>query len=151
MKNDGQSLPAEPVTVLLVEDNPDDRELTLSALAGVAAQVVLARDGVEALDYLLGRGQWDGARRPLPALVLLDLKMPRVDGLQVLQVIRSDPRLAALRVVILSSSDEERDRERCRRLGVTDYLRKEVDFALFREQVRALWPRWIGIDADRRG
>jgi two-component system response regulator len=144
MKHDAQPRPAEPVTVLLVEDNPDDRELTLSALAGVAPRVVLARDGVEALDYLLGRA-------PLPALVLLDLKMPRVDGLQVLQVIRSDPRLAALRVVVLSSSDEERDRERCRQLGVTDYLRKEVDFALFREQVRALWPRWVGTDADPRG
>jgi CheY-like chemotaxis protein len=151
MKHDHPPRPAEPVTVLLVEDNPDDRELTLSALAGVATHIVLAHDGVEALDYLLGRGKWDGAHRPFPALVLLDLKMPRVDGVQVLQAIRSNPQLAALRVVILSSSDEERDRERCRQLGVTDYLRKEVDFALFREQVRALWPRWVGTDADRRG
>ena len=80
----------------------------------------------------------------MPTLILLDLKMPRVDGLQVLQAVRSDARLGAARVVVLSSSDEEHDQERCRRLGVTDYIRKEVDFSLFRKQVRALWPRWIG-------
>jgi two-component system response regulator len=133
-----------PATVLLVEDNPDDRELTLAALAGVAGAVLLARDGVEALDYLLGRGAWLGRPGPVPTLILLDLKMPRVDGLQVLQAVRSDARLGAARVVVLSSSDEEHDQEHCRRLGVTDYIRKEVDFSLFRKQVRALWPRWTG-------
>lgn len=133
----------EPV-VLLVEDSPDDRELTLAALLGVAGRVEVACDGVEALDYLLGRGARAGRPAPVPALILLDLKMPRIDGLQVLAAVRADPRLAAVPVVVLTSSDEERDRERCRRLGVTDYLRKETDYSLFRRQVRALWPRWTG-------
>jgi CheY-like chemotaxis protein len=133
-----------PATVLLVEDNPDDRELTLVALKGVAARVVVAHDGVEALDYLLGHGRWAGSGLAAPALVLLDLKMPRVDGLQVLQAVRADRRLGGTPVVVLTSSDEERDQERCRRLGVTEYVRKGVDFALFRELVREQWPRWIG-------
>lgn len=139
------ALPPPPApVVLLVEDSPDDRELTLTALQEVAERVDIACDGVEALDYLLGRGQRAGRPAPAPALILLDLKMPRVNGLQVLEAVRADPRLAATRIVILTSSDEERDRERCRKLGVTDYMRKETDFALFRRQVRALWPRWTG-------
>jgi len=131
-------------TVLLVEDSPDDRELTLTALAGVAARVDVACDGVEALDYLFGLGARAGRPAPPPALILLDLKLPRIDGLQVLAAVRSSERLAQTRVVVLTSSDEDRDRERCRELGVTDYVRKEVDFALFRLQVRVLWAEWIG-------
>lgn len=134
--------PAE--AVLLVDDNPDDRELTLAALVGVAGRVAVANDGVEALDYLYGRDRWAGQGHRTPPLILLDLKMPRMDGLQVLATIRADPRLAGTRVVILTSSDEESDQERCRRLGVTDYLRKAVDYLQFREQVRRLWQRWAG-------
>jgi CheY-like chemotaxis protein len=143
---------AEPVVragpILLVEDNPDDRELTLAALVPVAgAAVVVARDGVEALDYLFCRGPWlDRACTP-PPLVLLDLKLPRVDGLQVLAAIRADARLRQTRVVVLTSSDEERDQLSCRRLGVEAYLRKAVDFGLFREQVRTAWPSWTGAEA----
>jgi two-component system response regulator len=130
--------------VLLVEDNPDDRELTLTALLEVTARVEVARDGVEALDYLFGLGARAGRPGPAPGLIILDLKMPRIDGLQVLAALRADERLAATRVVVLTSSDEERDRERCGRLGITDYVRKEVDFSLFRRQVRELWPSWTG-------
>lgn len=131
-------------TVLVVEDNPDDCELTLAALLGVAERVVVARDGVEALDYLLGRGAWSAQPPAAPDLVLLDLKLPRVDGLQVLRTLRADPRACGTRVVVFTSSDEELDQEECRRLGVTDYVRKTVDFALFRQQVRRLWPYWTG-------
>jgi CheY-like chemotaxis protein len=138
----GRSVPS--ATVLVVEDNPDDRELTLAALAGVAKQVAVARDGVEALDYLFGRGAWSAHPPPAPDLVLLDLKLPRVDGLQVLRRLRDDARIGGTRVVVLTSSDEERDQEGCRQLGVTDYVRKSVDFAQFREQVRRFWPRWTG-------
>lgn len=131
-------------TVLVVEDNPYDCELTLAALVGVAKEVVVARDGVEALDYLLGRGAWSAHPPPAPDLVLLDLNLPRVDGLQVLRTLRGDSRVAGTRVVVFTSSDEERDREGCRKLGVVDYFQKTVDFALFRRQVRLLWPRWLG-------
>jgi len=118
--------------------------LTLAALEGVTGMVQVARDGVEALDYLLGRGSWSSQPPPAPDLVLLDLKLPRVNGVQVLQALRADARRSATRVVVLTSSDEARDQESCRRLGITDYLRKEIDFTLFREQVKRLWPRWIG-------
>jgi CheY-like chemotaxis protein len=136
--------PRGAASVLLVDDNPDDRELTLAALAGIPARVEVAGDGVEALECLNGRGRWAGRPDFAPTLLLLDLKMPRLDGVQALSAIRNDPRLATMAVVILTSSDEECDRERCRQLGVTDYLRKTVDFALFREQLRRLWLRWAG-------
>lgn len=141
---------ASSATVLVVEDNPDDLELTLAALFGVAGKVHVARDGVEALDYLLGRGVWSEQPPPAPDLVLLDLKLPRLDGLQVLRELRDDPRTGDTRVVVLTSSDEERDQEGCRRLGVTDYVRKIVDFQLFRSQVRRLWPQWTGEVPEER-
>lgn len=138
MSGESSARPAAPATVLLVEDNPDDRELTLAALSGLAGKIVLARDGVEAVEYLLGRPG------PAPDLILLDLKLPKVDGLRVLEFLRADPRTALYRVVVLTSSDEERDRERCRRLGVSDYVLKDVDFARFLSRVRTLWPQWTG-------
>src|SRR5262245_20593634 len=99
-------------TILLVEDNPDDEELTIRALRknGIANELVVAHDGVQALDYLFGRGEWSGRDTSVtPAVVLLDLKLPRVDGLEVLQSMRSDPRTELVPVVVLTSSREEQD------------------------------------------
>lgn len=126
-----------PPPILLVEDDPDDLELTLLALreAKVANALVVARDGVEALDLLLG-----GAVRPM--VVFLDLKLPRVDGLQVLERIRADPRTRALPVVVLTSSDEEEDRHRSYTLHVNSYVRKPVDFDRFQAAVRELGLYW---------
>lgn len=120
--------------ILLVEDNPDDEELTLHALERnrIGNEVVVARDGVQALDYLLCTGAWAG-RSPCepPALVLLDLKLPKIDGLEVLQRIREEPRTRLLPVVILTSSDEDEDRLRGYALGANSYVRKPVDFDEF--------------------
>ncbi len=132
--------------ILLVEDNPDDEALTLRALrtAHVSPEVVVARDGVEALDYLFGTGRHAG-RGPglLPHVVLLDLKLPRVDGLEVLRRIRSDERTRLLPVVILTSSTEDRDRIESYRLGSNSYVRKPVDFGQFAEAVRQLGLYWL--------
>ena len=132
--------------ILLVEDNPDDEALTLRALrkANVANRVVVARDGVEALDYLFGTGAHAGRDAPgVPELVLLDLKLPRVDGLEVLRRIRTDARTALLPVVILTSSNEERDRIQGYTLGANSYVRKPVDFAQFAEAVQHLGLYWL--------
>ncbi len=130
--------------ILLVEDNPDDAALTLRALKGhhVTNEVVLARDGVEALDYLFGR---DGGAAPveLPALILLDLKLPRVNGLEVLKRVRSEARTRLLPVVILTSSDEDRDVLEGYRLGANSYVRKPVDFVEFTEAARQLGLYWL--------
>jgi two-component system response regulator len=125
-----------PPPILLVEDDPDDLELTLLALreAKVANALVVARDGVEALD-LLG-----GAVRPV--VVFLDLKLPRVDGLQVLERIRADPRNRDIPVVVLTSSDEEEDRHRSYALHANSYVRKPVDFDRFQAAVRELGLYW---------
>ena len=131
-----------PPPILLVEDNPDDLELTQLALrsAKVVNRLVVARDGVEALD-LLFRDGGDGA--PLrPIVVLLDLKLPRVDGLQVLERIRGDARTRELPVVVLTSSDEEEDRHRSYALHANSYVRKPVDFDRFQAAVRQLGFYW---------
>ena len=131
-----------PPPILLVEDNGDDLELTQLALreAKVSNRLVVARDGVEALD-LLFRDGGDGA--PLrPVVVLLDLKLPRVDGLQVLARIRGDARTRDLPVVVLTSSDEEEDRHRSYALHVNSYVRKPVDFDRFQAAVRQLGFYW---------
>lgn len=137
---------AEPRVILLVEDNPDDEALTLRALrtANVSHEVVVARDGVEALDYLFGTGRHTG-RDPgrLPEVVLLDLKLPRLDGLEVLRRIRADERTRLLPVVILTSSTEDRDRIESYRLGSNSYVRKPVDFGQFAEAVRQLGLYWL--------
>jgi two-component system response regulator len=137
---------AEDSVILLVEDNPDDEALTLRALraAGVRNEVVVARDGVEALDYLFGTGRHAGRDIGLlPQVVLLDLKLPRLDGLEVLRRIRSDERTRLLPVVILTSSTEDRDRVEGYRLGANSYVRKPVDFGQFAEAVRQLGLYWL--------
>jgi two-component system response regulator len=131
--------------ILLVEDNPDDVELTLRAFrkSSVLNKMVVARDGLEALDYLFGTGAHAGHRPPLPQLVLLDLKLPRVDGLEVLQRIRSSPRTRLLPVVVLTSSREEQDLIRSYELGANSYVRKPVDFNHFVEATRELGLYWL--------
>jgi two-component system response regulator len=132
--------------ILLVEDNPDDVELTLRAFrkSNIANDVVVARDGVEALDYLFGTGTHaDRAGAPLPQVVLLDLKLPRIDGLQVLERVRANPKTKLLPVVILTSSTEERDLAIGYSLGANSYIRKPVDFQAFVEAVHQLGLYWL--------
>jgi two-component system response regulator len=130
--------------ILLVEDNADDEALTLRALTknNIKNDVVVAHDGVEALDYLFGTGAFAG-RRGMPQLVLLDLKLPRVDGLEVLRRLRADPRTHLLPVVILTSSKEERDLVSGYSLGANSYVRKPVDFGEFTEAIRQLGLYWL--------
>lgn len=132
--------------ILLVEDNPDDVELTLRALKknNILNEVVVARDGAEALDYLFGEGAYAGRdMASMPAVILLDLKLPRIDGLEVLQRIRSEERTKLLPVVILTSSKEEKDRMSGYKLGANSYIRKPVDFNQFTEAVRQLGLYWL--------
>ncbi|SKA92233.1 Response regulator receiver domain-containing protein [Prosthecobacter debontii] len=135
-----------PKVILLVEDNPDDEELTLMALAknNILNEVVVARDGVEALEYLFGDGPESFAQRHVvPAIILLDLKLPRVDGLEVLKRIRSEEQTRMLPVVVLTSSREERDLLESYSLGCNSYVRKPVDFAQFVEATRQLGLYWL--------
>jgi two-component system response regulator len=132
--------------ILLVEDNPKDEALTLRALekSNVLNPVVVARDGVEALDYLFARGAHAGrAPSALPQLILLDLKLPKLDGLDVLKSLRLDERTKLLPVVILTSSVEEQDLIRGYSLGANSYVRKPVDFVQFSEAVRQLGLYWL--------
>jgi two-component system, response regulator len=131
---------------LLVEDNPSDVDLTKRALGRqrIANEMVVVGDGQEALDYLLGTGgAADGQLAPLPALVLLDLKLPKVDGLAVLSAIRQNERTKRLPVVILTSSNEEQDVASSYDLGVNSYVRKPVDFVQFSEAIRTLGLYWL--------
>ncbi|MFN2301741.1 MAG: response regulator [Gammaproteobacteria bacterium] len=132
--------------LLLVEDNPSDEELTLRALRkhNIVNEVVVARDGVEALEYLFGEGKYAGRDvTETPALVLLDLKLPRVSGLEVLQRIRSDERTKTLPVVVLTSSSQDEDILSSYRLGANSYVRKPVRFSDFSEAVRQLGVYWL--------
>jgi two-component system, response regulator len=132
--------------ILLVEDNPDDEELTLRALKknNIQNDVVIARDGVEALDYLFGTGAYAGRDvTDLPSVTLLDLKLPKVDGLEVLKRIRADERTKVLPVVILTSSKEEQDLLNGYKLGANSYIRKPVDFSQFIDAVRQLGLYWL--------
>ncbi len=124
----------EAKVILLVEDNPDDELLTLRALRKnhIGNEVVVAHDGAQALEYLFGTGPYAGRDTSnMPQVVLLDLKLPKVDGLQVLQALRADERTQYLPVVILTSSKEEQDRIEGYRLGANSYIRKPVDFVQF--------------------
>jgi CheY-like chemotaxis protein len=132
--------------ILLVEDNRDDEALTLRALKknNIKNEVVVARDGVEALDYLFGTGSHAGRDlAEMPQVILLDLKLPRVDGLEVLQRLRADKRTRLLPVVILTSSNEDQDRINGYGMGANSYVRKPVDFAQFIEAVRQLGLYWL--------
>lgn len=132
--------------ILLVEDNPDDEALTIRALKknNIRNVVVVARDGTEALDYLFGRGIHQGRDiTVLPQIILLDLKLPKVDGLEVLRHIRSDDRTKRLPVVILTSSKQDRDLLDGYELGANSYVQKPVDFVAFAEAVRQLGLYWL--------
>ena len=132
--------------ILLVEDNPDDQELTMIAFreSRIANEVVLAKDGVEALDYLFGTGQFAGRDpRAMPSVVLLDLKLPKIDGLEVLAKMRADDRTRRIPVVILTSSKEQEDVVRSYDLGANSYVRKPVDFSQFLEAAKELGLYWL--------
>jgi two-component system response regulator len=133
-------------TILLVEDNPDDEALTLRALKknNITNEVVIAHDGAEALDYLFGTGAYAGRDTSiLPQVTLLDLKLPKIDGLEVLKRLRADERTKLLPIVILTSSNEEQDRLRGYGLGANSYVRKPVDFDQFIDAVRQLGLYWL--------
>jgi len=132
--------------ILLVEDNPDDVALTMLAFkkSNILNEVVVAKDGVEALEYLFGTGKYEGRDMNIkPQLILLDLKMPKMDGLEVLQRMRSDERTKLLPVVVLTTSSEDKDRIESYKLGANSYIRKPVDFIQFAEAVRQLGLYWI--------
>lgn len=131
--------------ILLVEDNPDDEALALRAFhkLNISNKVVVARDGVEALDYLFGTGPHAETNPPTPALVLLDLKLPRIDGLEVLQRIRDHEKTQILPVVILTSSREEQDIVQGYNLGANSYVRKPVDYNEFVQAVSQLGVFWL--------
>ena len=132
--------------ILLVEDSPEDQDLIQMSLreGGLANEVVVAEDGREALDYLFGEGRFAGRSvKDAPAVVMLDLKLPRVDGLEVLRSIRGDERTKLQPVVILTSSDEDRDRAACYALGANSYVRKPVDFDEFRRAVKEVKLYWL--------
>jgi len=143
-------------TILLVEDNPNDEELTLRALrkANIANEVAIARDGQEALDFLFGTGKYAGRELPsMPAVVLLDLKLPKLDGIDVLQRIRADPRTRLVPVVILTSSSEDEDMVRSYQSGANSYVRKPIEFSAFANAVTQLGMYWVLINQipPRRG
>ena len=138
--------------ILLVEDNPDDVELTRIAFseAGIDSRLAVARDGAEALDYLFARGAHaDRAGAELPAIVLLDLNLPKLDGREVLQGIRADARTRNLPVVVLTTSDEPFDVEASYALGVNSYIRKPVDFDQFVAAVKQIGLYWLVLNQPR--
>jgi two-component system response regulator len=135
-----------PIEILLVEDNPNDVELTLHAFTRnhLANHIQVARDGAEALDFLFARGDFSGRKvENGPRVILLDLKLPKVDGLEVLRVVKGDPRTKIIPVVVLTSSREERDIVESYRLGVNSYIVKPVNFDNFVESVRTLGMYWL--------
>lgn len=132
--------------ILLAEDNPDDQQLALRAFkkSNLSNEIILAKDGVEAIEYLFGTGPYAGKEPPpLPAVALLDIKMPRMDGLEVLAVIREHERTKFLPVVILTSSKEEQDIVKGYTLGVNSYVRKPVDFNEFLKAIQNLGLYWL--------
>ena len=135
--------------ILMVEDNPDDVELTLRSLRknNISNEVVVVRDGAEALDYLFATGNYSGRDiSVMPAVILLDLKLPKVSGLEVLRRLRADKRTEILPVVILTSSKEEQDMINGYKLGANSYVRKPVDFKQFNEAIKQLGLYWLVIN-----
>lgn len=140
-------------TILLVEDNPDDEALTLRALKknNIGNKIFVVRDGVEALDFLYCRnGYGDRDPREIPQLILLDLKLPKMDGLEVLRRVRADERTRYIPIVMLTSSTEEQDLIEAYRGGVNSYMRKPVDFSQFVESVRQLGMYWLVLNEAPR-
>jgi two-component system, response regulator len=134
------------VEILLVEDNPNDAELALRALknSNLANKVIRVCDGEEALDYIFARGQFKSRQKlNIPRLILLDLKLPKIDGLELLKIIKNDPLTKLIPVVILTSSNEENDIIESYRLGVNSYIVKPVDFDKFIESVREIGFYWL--------
>lgn len=132
--------------ILLIEDNPDDEALTIRALqrSNIANEVVVAHDGVEALDYLFGQGIHEGRDTDIqPTVILLDLKLPRLDGIEVLRQIRADARTRLIPVVVLTTSSEEQDVLNSYSLGCNSYIRKPVDFIQFADAVKHLGMYWL--------
>lgn len=138
----------EQIEILLVEDNPNDAELALRALkkGGLANRVLWVKDGAEALDYLFRRGEFDAREEGSPRLVLLDLKMPRVSGTEVLRVVKADPSLRRIPIVVMTSSNEESDVEETYDLGVNSYVVKPVDFSALVDVVRQAGYYWLAIN-----
>lgn len=130
--------------ILMAEDDPRDVELTLEALRGnnIANSIDIVNDGAEALDYLYYRGKYIGRKNENPAVLLLDLKMPRLNGIEVLRTIKSDPALKTIPVVVLTSSREESDLKECYELGVNAYVVKPVEFGDFMAAVKTLGAFW---------
>jgi two-component system, response regulator len=135
-----------PKRILLVEDNPDDRDLAVRALKKnkIINEIIVAGDGAEALDYMFGTGKYAGRDvNDMPTVVLLDLKLPKVDGLEVLERIRADPRTRLQPVVVLTSSKQEQDVARSYKLGANSYVRKPIDFDEFMDAVSQLGLYWM--------
>jgi CheY-like chemotaxis protein len=138
---------AQVKRILIVDDNPKDVELTISALAekNLANEVVVAEDGVEALDYLYRRGKYEN-EISYPAVIMLDIKMPRMDGIEVLKHIRSDPKFQFLPVIMVTSSREEKDLIESYKLGANSYVVKPVDIVQFIEAIKVLGQYWAVIN-----
>jgi two-component system response regulator len=144
--------PTSKVEILLAEDNPTDAELAIRALrkSGVCSEIFWVQDGEEALHFMQCSGQYAGRTNGTPQLVLLDLKMPKVDGLEVLAKLKADPVLRVVPVVIMTSSDQETDLVKSYQLNANSYIVKPVDFAKFTEQVSRLGFYWISINRAPR-
>ena len=136
------------INILLVEDNPDDVELTLHALkkSNIANPIEVVRDGQEALDYLFYKGKYLNSKHSLPNLILLDLKLPKVNGIEILHKIKSDRKLKLIPVVVLTSSKEENDIMKSYDMGVNSYIRKPVDFDQFVDTVKQIGFYWLLIN-----
>ena len=135
--------------VFLVEDNPDDVDLTLRSFkkSGFENELVIARDGVEALDYIFASGAHQGRDiENMPVLILLDLKLPKVNGIEVLRRLKSDPRTHSIPVVVLTSSNEDRDKMEAYKLRANSYIRKPVDFTAFNDVLRQLGVYWLTLN-----
>ncbi|MFH1446972.1 MAG: response regulator [Chloroflexota bacterium] len=142
----------EIVEMLLVEDNPDDEELTLRALKSynLTNRIHVVRDGAEALDYIFANGKYSSRdANQYPNVILLDLKLPKVDGLEVLRRIKADPKTKQIPVVVLTSSSEERDIVESYKLGVNSYIVKPVDFKQFTESVRQIGMYWLLLNTPK--